>query len=122
MGRIVVIAEVGPDGGLSRISAEVATLARTLAAQAKLEVTGLVVAPDPAGAAAELARYLPEVESVAIADAADHVPPQRVAAEAVRAAGAADYLFLGAPRLTAATSRELSRSCSAGASWPTRPR
>jgi electron transfer flavoprotein alpha subunit len=96
MGRIVVIGEVGADGGLARISAEVATLARTLASAAGLEVSGLVVAPDPAAAAVELARYLPEVESVAVADGVDHVAPQRVAAEAVRVAATADYLFLGA--------------------------
>ena len=51
---------------------------------------------DPAPAAAELARFLPEVEAVTIAELAEQVAPQRVAGQAVRVAADADWLFLGA--------------------------
>jgi electron transfer flavoprotein alpha subunit len=96
MARIVVVGEVTADGGLARISTEIATLARGLAAGAGLAVGGLVVGLDPAAAAAELARYLPEVEAVTVPALADQVAPQHVAAHAVRAAAGADWLFLGA--------------------------
>ena len=96
MAGIVVVGEVGGDGHLARISAEVATLARSLGSAAGVAVRGLVVAADPAIAAAELARYLPNVESVAAPELADHVPAQRIATEAVRVAADADYLVLGA--------------------------
>ena len=45
MGGLWVVAEPGPDGSLARISTEVATLARDLAAAANLDVIGIVVAP-----------------------------------------------------------------------------
>ncbi|MEA2537792.1 MAG: electron transfer flavoprotein alpha subunit [Chloroflexota bacterium] len=96
MGTIAVIAEVAPDGTLARISGEVATLARTLAEASGHDVRGLVVATDPTAAAGELAAYLPEVEAVAAPELADHVAPQRVAAEAVRLARGADLVLLGA--------------------------
>ena len=96
MGAIVVIAEVAPDGSLARISTEVATLARSLAAASGHDLRGLVVAADPTGAAAELAGFLPEVEAVAAPELADHVAPQRVAAEAVRVTRSADLVLLGA--------------------------
>ena len=50
MGALWVVAEPGPDGGLARISAEVATLARELGAAAGRDVVGVVVAADPAAA------------------------------------------------------------------------
>ena len=96
MGTIVVIAEVAPDGSLARISTEVATLARSLATASGHDLRGLVVAADPKGAAAELAGFLPQVEAVAAPELADHVAPQRVAAEAVRVARSADLVLLGA--------------------------
>ncbi|MGZ8528857.1 MAG: hypothetical protein ACXWWR_08675, partial [Candidatus Limnocylindrales bacterium] len=96
MGTIAVIAEVAADGSLARISTEVATLARTLAAASGHDLRGLVVAADPGAAAKELAGYLPEVEAVAAPELADHVAPQRVAAEAVRLARSADLVLLGA--------------------------
>ena len=67
MGAVWVVGEPGPDHGLARISAEVATLARELGAAGGREVVGIVVAAAPAEPAAELARYLPRV--VAIEDA-----------------------------------------------------
>ena len=64
MGDIWVIAEPTPTGGLATISAEIATLGRSLAATSGRELVGVVVAADPAGAAADLAAYLPSVLSV----------------------------------------------------------
>jgi electron transfer flavoprotein alpha subunit len=96
MGRIIVVADVTADGALARISAEIATLARGLAAEGGLTASGLVVAPDPSGAAAELARYLPDVEAVASPEIAERVAPQYVAAQVVRAAADADWIFVGA--------------------------
>ncbi len=96
MGVLLVIAEVAADGSLARISTEVATLARGLAASSGHEARGLVIAADPAAAAAELARYLPVVEAVGVPELAGHVAPQRVAAEAVRLAEAAEHVLVGA--------------------------
>jgi electron transfer flavoprotein alpha subunit len=67
-----VVAELAPDGGLARISTEIATLVRTLADGTGSTAAGVVVAPDPAKAAAELATYLPRVVAVADAAAGDH--------------------------------------------------
>jgi len=77
-----VVAETNPDGTLARSSAELATLARTLADQAGKEIAtaGIVVAADPKAAAAELATYLPRVVAVAEPSTADHAWGQ-VAAE-----------------------------------------
>jgi electron transfer flavoprotein alpha subunit len=72
MGGLWVVAEPGPDGGLARISSEVATLARDLAASAGIEAIGIVVAPDPGPAATELATYLPMVRTITDPAAADH--------------------------------------------------
>jgi electron transfer flavoprotein alpha subunit len=72
MGAIWVVAEPGPDGGLARISAEAATLVRELAAATGREAIGIVVAPDPAAAAADLATYLPVVWAMTEPGAADH--------------------------------------------------
>lgn len=60
---IVAVAEV-VDGGLTRLSAEVATLARSLAQAAGGAAVGLVVDAAPDAAAADLAAYLPRVVSV----------------------------------------------------------
>ena len=72
MGALWVVAEPGPDGGLARISTEAATLARELGAAAGRDVVGVVVAADPAAAAADLATYLPLVLTVTDPAAADH--------------------------------------------------
>ena len=48
MGDLWVVGEPGPDGGLAKLSAEVATLARELGAPSGREVVGIVVAADPA--------------------------------------------------------------------------
>jgi electron transfer flavoprotein alpha subunit len=96
MARLLVIGETAADGSLARISAETATLARTLAAGAGADVAGIVVAPDPFPAATELAAYLPTVTAVADPAAANQVAPQRIAAAAREAAAAADYVLIGA--------------------------
>ena len=82
MGGIYVIGEVGPDGTLARISTEVATLARAVAAEGDQQLSGIVVAPDPGPAAEELARYLPRVLTVSEPAAADR-PWSMVAAERI---------------------------------------
>jgi electron transfer flavoprotein alpha subunit len=97
-GAIWVHGETAPDGSLARISTEVATLARSLGEAAGLEVVGVVIAADPAAAAADLAGYLPRVLAVTEPDTADHaaatVVGQRLAALIVRDRPA--YLFTGA--------------------------
>jgi electron transfer flavoprotein alpha subunit len=71
MGAIWVVGEPGPDNSLARLSAEIATMARELAATTAREVVGIVVAAEPAPAAAELARYLPRVLAITDPAAAD---------------------------------------------------
>jgi electron transfer flavoprotein alpha subunit len=78
-----VVAEVSGDGGLARISAEIATLARSLAEQGGGSAAGIVVAADPARCAQELAAFLPRVIAVSEPAAAGHawsvVAAERVA-------------------------------------------
>jgi electron transfer flavoprotein alpha subunit len=79
-----VVAETNADGTLARSSAELGTLGRTLGEAASIDVTGIVVAPDPAVAATELATYLGRVVAIAEPLAADHawgqIAAQRAAA------------------------------------------
>ena len=78
-GAIWVIGETGPDGSLANISAETATLARTLAEAGGAEAVGVVVAAEPAKSAAELARYVPRVLAVREAAVADNAAATIVA-------------------------------------------
>lgn len=88
MSELWVLAEVSADGALARISTEVATLARSLAAAAGAEPVGIVVAADPAPAARELAAFLPRV--VAVTDpAATSAAWSAIAGERVAALAAA---------------------------------
>ena len=98
MGAIWVVAEPGPDGGLARISAEAATLVRDLAATTGREAVGIVIAPDPAAAAADLATYLPVVWAVTEPEAADHVWSPLAARHVVNLLGTEtpDAIFVGA--------------------------
>jgi electron transfer flavoprotein alpha subunit len=85
MGGIWVHGELNGDGSLAKLSTEVATLARSLAKEmGGAEVTGIVVGADPAGAAKELAAFVPKVLTLAEPLAADHaaamVVAQRLAA------------------------------------------
>jgi len=99
MGSLWVVAEIGPDGGLARISAETATLARELGAGSGRAVLGIVVAADPDRVAAELATYLPAVWGVADPAAGDlawsAVAAGRVAG-LMAAAGASSLAAAGA--------------------------
>jgi electron transfer flavoprotein alpha subunit len=83
-GPIWVVAETNADGSLAKLSAEIATLARSLAEAAGTTAAGIVVATDPGPAAADLALYLPRVVTVAEPAAAEHawaqVAAQRAAA------------------------------------------
>jgi electron transfer flavoprotein alpha subunit len=98
MAGLWVLGEVTADGTLARISTEVATLARMLAEAAGEDVAGIVVAADPAAAAAELATYLPRVLAVSEPAAADR-PWSMVAAERIAALlkpDAKEFMFVGA--------------------------
>ena len=93
MGELWVVGEPGPDHGLARLSAEVATLTRELGATGGRDVVGVVVAAEPADAAAELARYLPRVRAIQDAAAGEQ------AWAAVAAAHLAALVTTGAPDL-----------------------
>jgi electron transfer flavoprotein alpha subunit len=85
MGGIFVHGEIGGDGSLTKLSTEVATLARSVAEQlGGADVTGVVIGSDTAAAARELANFVPEVLAVtepATADnAAGMIVAQRLAA------------------------------------------
>jgi electron transfer flavoprotein alpha subunit len=61
MARLLVVGEVAPDGTLTKLSTEVATLARTLADAAGIEVSGIVHGATASSAATELAQFVPTV-------------------------------------------------------------
>jgi electron transfer flavoprotein alpha subunit len=98
MGALWVVGEPTADGGLARISAEVATLARGLGEASGQEVVGVVVAAEPRAAAEELATFLPRVLAVKEPAAADHawatVAAERLAALARE--NGPDHIFIGA--------------------------
>jgi len=83
---ILAVAEVA-DGALTKLSAEAATLARSLAEAAGGSALGLVVDAAPDGPATELAGYLPRVIAVASEAVAGQVPAPHVAAEVARLLG-----------------------------------
>ena len=80
---ILAVAEVA-DGTPTRLSVEVATLARQLAASAGGAAIGLVVDPSPDGAAGELAGYLPRIVAVTSAAAASETWAPHAVAEVRR--------------------------------------
>ena len=80
---ILAVAETA-DGSLTKLSTEVATLARQLAEQAGGEAVGLVVDASPDAAAAELATYLPRVVAVSAPMVANEVWAPHAAAEVRR--------------------------------------
>jgi electron transfer flavoprotein alpha subunit len=85
VGGIWVHGELAPDGSLAKLSTEVATLARSLAADSDAaDVTGIVMGTDPSRAADELAKYVPLVWTVTEPLAGDHaagmIVAQRMAA------------------------------------------
>ncbi len=98
MGAIWVIGEVTATGELARISTEVATLGRSLAAASGKDLVGIVVAADPAAAAADLAAYVPSVRSVSDPAAGGHAWATIAAPHiaALAASEAPDLLLVGA--------------------------
>ncbi len=102
MGDLWVVGELGPDGGLARISTEVATLARALGAAGGRNVVGVVVAAEPTAAASGLADFLPVVLAITDPAAADHAWSAPAAARVsglLAAAGPTerpDAIFVGA--------------------------
>ncbi len=93
---IVVVGEV-VDGSLSKLSAEVATLGRSLAETGGGSAIGLIVDAAPATAATELAGYLPRVDAVTAPATADEAWAPHALAEVERlAAGGATHMLLGA--------------------------
>jgi electron transfer flavoprotein alpha subunit len=97
-GAIWVVGETGPDGGLARISTEVATLGRALGAAAGRDVVGVVIGADPEPAATTLAEFLPRVlsapEPMLAARPSAALVADRVAALAERHEPA--YILVGA--------------------------
>jgi electron transfer flavoprotein alpha subunit len=97
-GSMWVHGELTAEGGLARISTEVATAARAVAAEAGAELVGVVVGADPTAAAVELARYVPRVLALTEPETAGHaagmIVGERLAALIEREGPA--YLFTGA--------------------------
>ena len=116
MAGIWVHGETAGDGSLTKLSTEVATLARAVAKEmGGAEVTGLVVAADPNAAAEELARYVPRVLTVTEPSTADHaagmIVAQRLAA--LIEAHDPDIVMAGA----GAEGRDLAGALSALTQW-----
>ena len=63
MARLLVVGEAAPDGSITKLSTEVATLGRTLAEASGHELAGIVYGANAQGAAQELAAFLPQVRS-----------------------------------------------------------
>ena len=101
---ILAVAEVA-DGALTKLSTEVATLARVLAEAAGVTAVGLVVDPAPGAAATELAAFVPRVIAVTNPTLDGEVAAPHVAGEIVRLLGEGVTHVVSAPRRTAGTSR-----------------
>jgi len=115
-GGIWVVGEV-QNGQLARVSGEVATLARRLGSESGRDVTGVVVAAEPAlgTAAAELARFAPRVLAVPAPETAGQ-PVAAVAAGYLAALVALHepaYVLLGA----SPDGRDLAGALSALLGW-----
>jgi electron transfer flavoprotein alpha subunit len=98
MARFWVVGEPSADGSISKLSTEVATLVRSLAAASGGEAVGVVVAAEPGRAAKELAAFLPSVIAVADPALAGHAwsVPAAEQVAAVVGAGDDDLVLLGA--------------------------
>ena len=93
---ILAVGEV-TDGALTRLSTEVATLARGLADAAGGSAVGLVVDPAPDAAAGHLAGFVPRVVSVTSPALAGEVAAPHIAGEIVRLlAEGVTHVILGA--------------------------
>ena len=96
-GAVWAVGEVA-DGVATRLSTEVATVARTLAEASGRGAVGVVVAADPGQAAAELAAFMPRVVAIAAPGAADR-PIAAVAAPRIAALARVEapaYIVIGA--------------------------
>ena len=116
MASIWVHGETAGDGSLTKLSTEVATLARSVAeGMGGGDVTGVVVAADPGAAAQELAMYLPKVLTLTEPATADHaagmIVAQRLAA-LIEAQGP-DIVMTGA----GSEGRDLAGALSALTGW-----
>jgi electron transfer flavoprotein alpha subunit len=100
MGELWVIGEPGAEGGLARLSTEVATLARELAGVNGHEVVGIMIAPDPGEAAKELARFVPRVVAIAAPASGEHAWSSLAAAQVAGLLAASatlpEVVFVGA--------------------------
>jgi electron transfer flavoprotein alpha subunit len=100
MGALWVIGEPSADGGLARLSAEVATLARDLGDASGGDVIGVVVGADPDAAAQELARFAPTVWTITDPAASGHawsaVAAGRIAGLLDEESAAPEAILLGA--------------------------
>jgi electron transfer flavoprotein alpha subunit len=80
MAGIWVHGEIAGDGSLTKLSTEVATLARSVAGEmGGAEVTGVVIGSDPGTAAEQLARFVPKVLAVTEPTTGDHAAGMIVA-------------------------------------------
>jgi len=96
-GAIWAVGEIA-DGGATRLSTEVATVARDLAEASGRQAAAIVVAADPASAAAGLAAFVARVVAIAAPGAADR-PIAAVAAPRIAALARAEapaYIVIGA--------------------------
>lgn len=106
MGGILVVGELAPDGTLTKLSTEVATLARTLG-----EASGVIPAAGADGPAAEFARFLSSV----VVDggvAADGTASERAAVVAAALDGVSHVLLPASP-----DGRDLAGALSALTGW-----
>ena len=87
-GGIWVVGEVDAAGALTKLSGEAATAARALGEAGGREVTGVVVAVEPDGAATSLATFLPIVLAVRAAEMADRAAAAVMATRIVALAAA----------------------------------
>ncbi len=96
MATLLVVGEVAPDGSLTRLSAEVATLAAMLADAAGTTVSGVIPVAGARAAAEELAPYVSDVV-VETGLAADATASERAAVLAVALDGVGHVLLPASP-------------------------
>ena len=115
MATLLVVGEVA-EGALTKLSTEVATVARALAeASGGGAVRGVVVATDPKAAAGELAVYTGgPVTAVTASDLDAVVAPQRIAAEVAASTEGVDHILVGGTP----DGRDVAGIVSALTGWP----
>lgn len=111
MASLLVVGETAPDGSLTRLSAEVATLARRLAEAGGGEAKGCLPVSGADGAAAELARFLPTVV-VDAGGGAESTSSERAAVIAAALDGVSHVLLPASP-----DGRDLAGALSALTGW-----